>query len=175
MIINPTPAAIPTYQCLVRNSFTVFTNPPPSSKFFRSLNGPDGLTWNRSNIIVVMCVSYLCCTHLRLRVVVFNATFNNISVILWQSVLLLGETGVPGKKPPTSRKQLTNSTNKEYKIFTICICSLCCHHSPVLSTFITYHQMFGKSNRMGSTRGTGIVYLSGLHIRLFVEFLLINL
>jgi hypothetical protein len=28
---------------------------------------------------------------------VFNATFNNISVILWRSVLLLEETGVPGK------------------------------------------------------------------------------
>jgi len=31
------------------------------------------------------------------RVVVFNATFNNISVILWQSVLLVEETGVPGE------------------------------------------------------------------------------
>jgi hypothetical protein len=28
---------------------------------------------------------------------VFNATFNNISVILWWSVLLVGETGVPGE------------------------------------------------------------------------------
>ena len=30
---------------------------------------------------------------------VFNATFNNISVtgILWQSVLLVEETGVPGE------------------------------------------------------------------------------
>jgi hypothetical protein len=26
---------------------------------------------------------------------VFNATFNNISVISWRSVLLMGETGVP--------------------------------------------------------------------------------
>jgi hypothetical protein len=30
-------------------------------------------------------------------VVVFNATFHNISVITWQSVLLVGETGVPGE------------------------------------------------------------------------------
>ena len=29
----------------------------------------------------------------RVRVMVFNATFNNISVILWQSVLLVEETG----------------------------------------------------------------------------------
>jgi hypothetical protein len=32
----------------------------------------------------------------RFRFMVFNATFNNISVILWQSVLLMEETGVPG-------------------------------------------------------------------------------
>jgi uncharacterized surface protein with fasciclin (FAS1) repeats len=31
------------------------------------------------------------------RVMVFNATFNNISVILWWSVLLVEETGVPGE------------------------------------------------------------------------------
>ena len=29
--------------------------------------------------------------------IVLNATFNNISVISWQSVLLVGETGVPGE------------------------------------------------------------------------------
>ena len=29
--------------------------------------------------------------------VVFNATFNNISVILWRSVLLVEETGGPGE------------------------------------------------------------------------------
>jgi hypothetical protein len=28
---------------------------------------------------------------------VFNATFNNISVILWHSVLLVEETGGPGE------------------------------------------------------------------------------
>jgi hypothetical protein len=39
---------------------------------------------------------------------VFNATYNNISVISWWSVLLLQETGVPGKKPSTCRKSLTN-------------------------------------------------------------------
>jgi hypothetical protein len=35
---------------------------------------------------------------------VFNATFNNISVISWQSVLLVEETGVPGQnhRPVTS-------------------------------------------------------------------------
>ena len=33
----------------------------------------------------------------RVRVIVFNATFNNISVIWWQSVLLVEETGVTGE------------------------------------------------------------------------------
>ena len=31
----------------------------------------------------------------RVRVIVFNATFNNISVISWRPVLLVEETGVP--------------------------------------------------------------------------------
>jgi len=31
----------------------------------------------------------------KVMVMVFNATFNNISVISWQSVLLVEETGVP--------------------------------------------------------------------------------
>ena len=33
----------------------------------------------------------------RVRVMVFNATCNNISVILWQSLLLVEETRVPGE------------------------------------------------------------------------------
>ena len=39
-----------------------------------------------------------------LHVMVFNATFNNISVISSQSVLLVEETGVPGEnhRPATS-------------------------------------------------------------------------
>ena len=35
--------------------------------------------------------------HYRVRVRLFKATFNNISVISWQSVLLVDETGVPGE------------------------------------------------------------------------------
>jgi hypothetical protein len=42
------------------------------------------------------------------RVMVFNATFNNISLISRQSVLLVEETRVPGEKPPTCRQQLIN-------------------------------------------------------------------
>jgi hypothetical protein len=38
---------------------------------------------------------------------VLNATFNNISVISWQSVLLMEETGVPGKT--TDLPQVTDN------------------------------------------------------------------
>jgi len=33
----------------------------------------------------------------RVRVIMLNATFNNVSVILWRSVLLVEETGIPGE------------------------------------------------------------------------------
>ena len=38
-------------------------------------------------------------------VMVFNVTFNNISVLSWQSVLLVEETRVPGEnhRPATSQ------------------------------------------------------------------------
>jgi hypothetical protein len=37
---------------------------------------------------------------------VFNATFNNISVIWWQSVLLLGDSDVPGENISAASKIL---------------------------------------------------------------------
>jgi hypothetical protein len=41
------------------------------------------------NIIIYMTVWF--------RFMVFNATFNNISVISWRSILLVEETGIPLK------------------------------------------------------------------------------
>jgi len=43
------------------------------------------------------------------RFMVFNATFNNISVISWRSVLLVDETGLPGEnhRPVASYWQTT--------------------------------------------------------------------
>jgi hypothetical protein len=43
-----------------------------------------------------------------IKFMVFNATFNNISEISWQSYLLVEETGAPGEKPQNCRKLLTN-------------------------------------------------------------------
>jgi hypothetical protein len=46
---------------------------------------------NRKNLETNLCRFFFC------WFVVFNATFKNISVISWQSVLLVEETGVSGK------------------------------------------------------------------------------
>ena len=44
---------------------------------------------------------------------VFNATFNNISVIRWRSVLLVEETGVPeeNQRPVASNWQILSHNN----------------------------------------------------------------
>jgi hypothetical protein len=46
---------------------------------------------------------------------VFNATFNNISVISWLSVLLVKETGLPGEnhRPDNPRSTKYYVINKE--------------------------------------------------------------
>jgi hypothetical protein len=46
------------------------------------------------NLIKITCLLYF---GLVGWFMVFNATFNNISVISWQSVLLMEETEVPGE------------------------------------------------------------------------------
>jgi hypothetical protein len=46
------------------------------------------------NFVLVSYLILLCTIMLRVRVMVFNATFNNSSVISWRSVLLVEETGV---------------------------------------------------------------------------------
>ena len=42
---------------------------------------------------------------------VFNATFNNISVISWESVLLVEETGLPGenRQPVASHRHSSHN------------------------------------------------------------------
>ena len=66
------------------------------------------------NIVVIFLVTVSFSTYIfshlspkGLRVMVLNATFNNISVISWWSVLLVKKTGVPGvnHRPATSHWQ----------------------------------------------------------------------
>jgi Flp pilus assembly protein TadB len=51
------------------------------------------------------------CYNVWVRVIVFNAIFNNISVILWQSVLLVEETRVPREN-----HRISQVTDKLYHI-----------------------------------------------------------
>ena len=60
------------------------------------------LYWNHqvfvlklAHLICQSIVHYLCC--FKVRVMVFNATFNNISVISWRSVVLVEGTGELGE------------------------------------------------------------------------------
>ena len=57
-------------------------------------------------MIITMVVGWL------VGLMAFNATFNNISVISWRSVLLVEETGVPGEKhrPVASHWQTLSHT-----------------------------------------------------------------
>ena len=92
----------------------------------------------------------------RVRVMsVFNATFNNISVISWWSVLLVEETGVFGQKPPICRRSLTNfitfimlyhvqfaqvgfELTTLVVIGTVCICSYKSNYHTIATTRIDY-------------------------------------
>jgi hypothetical protein len=49
------------------------------------------------------------------RVLTFNTTFNNISSISWQSVLLVEETRVPGENP-TDLPQLINRQTLSHNV-----------------------------------------------------------
>jgi hypothetical protein len=51
--------------------------------------------------ILIMTLDFLAPKNFKRFVclMMFNATFSNISVISWQSVLLVKETGGPGEKP----------------------------------------------------------------------------
>ena len=62
------------------------------------------LSWYFLYIYLMLC---------RFRVMVFNATFNNIWVISWRSVLLVAETGVPGEnqRPAASQWQASSDYN----------------------------------------------------------------
>ena len=60
------------------------------------------LAENVLDILILDTYTHIC--NRWFRVMVFNATSNDISVISWQSVLLREETGMPGenRRPATS-------------------------------------------------------------------------
>ena len=68
------------------------------------------LCWKRNSVAIEHVLRFFIP---RVRVMVFNATFNNISVILWRLVLLVEENGVPREshRPATSSYWQTLSHN----------------------------------------------------------------
>ena len=54
------------------------------------------------------CFYLLFIFNVRVSIMVFNATFNNISVISWRSVLLVGGKWSTRRKPSTCRKSMTH-------------------------------------------------------------------
>jgi hypothetical protein len=60
------------------------------------LNTPKYVTLQKLTAKIEHCLNI---DILRVRVMVFNGTFNNISIISWRSVLLVEETGVPRENP----------------------------------------------------------------------------
>jgi hypothetical protein len=55
------------------------------------------------NIFLVVTYGGRYQNRVRVKVMVFNVTFNNISVISWQSVLLVEEIGVSGENQNLSQ------------------------------------------------------------------------
>ena len=65
--------------------------------------------WEPSFLVILARIQYLLVD--RVRVIMFNATFNNISVISWRSALLVEKTEVPGEnhRPASHWKPLSHN------------------------------------------------------------------
>ena len=82
--------------------------------------------------------SYLSCIQWKVGVMVFNTTFNNISVISWLSDLLVEETGVPREnhRPVTSHWQMlshnavSNIPRTGFELTTLVVISTDCTVNP---------------------------------------------
>ena len=58
---------------------------------------PQVTTWAGVSVLVMIRCNISLLIKLGVKIMVFNVTFNNISVISWRSVLLVEESGVPGE------------------------------------------------------------------------------
>jgi len=73
----------------------IWPNKSTRSSIFWTNNSTNGITKSSCSKNITLMFYYRCKnSRVGVRVMVFNATFNNISVILWWSVLLVEETGV---------------------------------------------------------------------------------
>ena len=85
------------YVCFVDRCLSFCTFPFGHGVCFSPINGFWLPLWHLQTLLIVLMV----------LVMVFNATFNNISGISWQSVLLVEKTRIPGEnhRPAASHWQ----------------------------------------------------------------------
>ena len=83
-----TPIQLYQFLCSCINSYTVVSIPIQFVSIYIIII---------SIVLISVNIVSVTCLNSRFRVMVFNATFNNISVILWRLVLLVEETRVPKK------------------------------------------------------------------------------
>ena len=93
----------------MRPQISTVGNPPHVIKLVHS--NVDYRLFHRSNI----SAQYVC-QNIRVKVMVFNATINNISVISWRSILFLKETGVhvENYRPATNQWQTLSQICFQY-------------------------------------------------------------
>jgi hypothetical protein len=81
----------------IRNTPKIFA-PPSARRNFLKCAPPNLKSWIRPWFMYSLdSIMFAVSKELRVRAMVFNATFNNISVISWRPVLLVEETGLLGE------------------------------------------------------------------------------
>ena len=85
------------------------SDPPCYFILYWMTNNPQHSEYNRDELQVIRCTSrcHLCFCFVFVCLMVFNATFNNISVISWRSILLVKEPEDPEKT--TDLSQVTDT------------------------------------------------------------------
>ena len=102
-------------------------------------------------------------TGLGLRVMMFNATFNNISVISWRSVLLEEETRVPGenRRPATSCWQTLSHIMLYRRVHLVC--GIRTHYVSVdsIGSYKSNYRTNTTTTTPTGTETSNLIYITG--------------
>ena len=98
---------------------------------------------------------------------VLSATFNNISVISWRSVVLMEETGVPGENHRPSASH--------WQILTHELCIFCIsEHIIIYSVWISY-EMFLKIQKRAQKTRSKVERISGLKLIKIFQIVIVQI